>query len=199
MPTATLLPCFKFLKIFEIDLLRISSLSIFLLYSLIPTSTTATRCFSLQRVAIFSKNLDCKFCGKSSIFLLHFFSRCVTISKVLKIEIIRVWRSLVSRLTGGQEAAGSSPVTRTIFSIKTADFQRFLSFSRTFLTLLFFVVISRPRFDPYQRNFRERRLFFRRSLCVYCNSTATLFQMVWAMNPPIRSAASLRISPVTWA
>ena len=26
---------------------------------------------------------------------------------------IRVWRSLVSRLTGGQEAAGSSPVTRT--------------------------------------------------------------------------------------
>ena len=26
----------------------------------------------------------------------------------------RVWRSLVSRLTGGQEAAGSSPVTRTI-------------------------------------------------------------------------------------
>lgn len=27
---------------------------------------------------------------------------------------IRVWRSLVSRLTGGQEAAGSSPVTRTI-------------------------------------------------------------------------------------
>ena len=27
---------------------------------------------------------------------------------------IRVWRSLVARLTGGQEAAGSSPVTRTI-------------------------------------------------------------------------------------
>ena len=26
---------------------------------------------------------------------------------------IRVWRSLVARLTGGQEAAGSSPVTRT--------------------------------------------------------------------------------------
>ena len=72
---------------------------------------------------------------------------------------IRVWRSLVSRLTGGQEAAGSSPVTRTIFSIKTADFQRFLSFSRTFYRFLFFAVVARPRFDPYQRNFRERRFF----------------------------------------
>ena len=30
---------------------------------------------------------------------------------------IRVWRSLVARLTGGQEAAGSSPVTRTISSV----------------------------------------------------------------------------------
>ena len=72
---------------------------------------------------------------------------------------IRVWRSLVSRLTGGQEAAGSSPVTRTIFSIKTADFQRFLSFIRTFLTLSFFAVVARPGFDPYQQNFRERRFF----------------------------------------
>ena len=101
--------------------------------------------------------------------------------------------------TGGQEAAGSSPVTRTIFSIKTADFQRFLSFIRTFYRFLFFAVVARPRFDPYQRNFRERR-FFLPTLPV---SIATLllffFQMAWAMNPPIRSAASLRISPVTWA
>ena len=71
---------------------------------------------------------------------------------------IRVWRSLVSRLTGGQEAAGSSPVTRTIFSIKTAGFQRFLSFFITFLTLLFFAFVARPRFDPYQENFRERQV-----------------------------------------
>ena len=116
-----------------------------------------------------------------------------------KLINFRVWRSLVSRLTGGQEAAGSSPVTRTIFSIKTADFQRFLSFSRTFYRFLFFAVVARPRFDPYQRNFRERR-FFLPTLPV---SIATLllffFQMAWAMNPPIRSAASLRISPVTWA
>lgn len=87
----------------------------------------------------------------------------------------------------------------SIFSIKTADFQRFLSFSRTFCRFLFFAVVARPRFDPYQRNFRERR-FFLPTLPV---SIATLllffFQMAWAMNPPIRSAASLRISPVTWA
>ena len=116
-----------------------------------------------------------------------------------KCVCIRVWRSLVSRLTGGQEAAGSSPVTRTIFSIKTADFQRFLSFSRTFYRFLFFAVVARPRFDPYQRNFRERR-FFLPALPV---SIATLlllfFQMAWAMKPPILSAASFRISPVTWA
>ena len=32
---------------------------------------------------------------------------------ISKSSEIRVWRSLVARLTGGQEAAGSSPVTRT--------------------------------------------------------------------------------------
>ncbi len=42
---------------------------------------------------------------------------------------IRVWRSLVSRLTGGQEAAGSSPVTRTK---KTAEIERFWRFFFTF-------------------------------------------------------------------
>ena len=35
-------------------------------------------------------------------------------------EYTRVWRSLVSRLTGGQEAAGSSPVTRTMSSVHNA-------------------------------------------------------------------------------
>ena len=35
---------------------------------------------------------------------------CGSITKLLE---IRVWRSLVSRLNGVQEAAGSSPVTRT--------------------------------------------------------------------------------------
>ena len=34
-----------------------------------------------------------------------------------KLINFRVWRSLVSRLTGGQEAAGSSPVTRTMRSV----------------------------------------------------------------------------------
>ena len=39
---------------------------------------------------------------------------------------IRVWRSLVARLTGGQEAAGSSPVTRTIVSIhNTSEYSLF--------------------------------------------------------------------------
>ena len=41
---------------------------------------------------------------------------------------IRVWRSLVSRLNGVQEAAGSSPVTRT--KRKSKDFL-FLFFSRS--------------------------------------------------------------------
>ena len=38
---------------------------------------------------------------------------------------IRVWRSLVARLTGGQEAAGSSPVTRTS---RKRLFERIVSF-----------------------------------------------------------------------
>ena len=41
---------------------------------------------------------------------------------------IRVWRSLVSRLNGVQEAAGSSPVTRT--KRKSKDFL-FLFFLRS--------------------------------------------------------------------
>ena len=46
---------------------------------------------------------------------LAFLKRVCYTSKVVKRrqKKIRVWRSLVSRLTGGQEAAGSSPVTRT--------------------------------------------------------------------------------------
>ena len=111
-------------------------------------------------------------------------------------------RSLIlvlSCLTGGQEAAGSSPVTRTIFPIKTADFQRFLSFFRTFLPLLFFVAVVRPRFDPYQQNFRERRVFLPALPVSISFFAAAPFQMAWAMKHPIRSAASLRISPVTWA
>ena len=60
---------------------------------------------------------------------------CVNIFKVLREnEVnIRVWRSLVSRLNGVQEAAGSNPVTRTK---KTVDFERnprfFLTFPQTF-------------------------------------------------------------------
>ena len=48
------------------------------------------------------------------IFPLHSNGMCGNILEALVGAIIRVWRSLVSRLTGGQEAAGSSPVTRTI-------------------------------------------------------------------------------------
>ena len=44
--------------------------------------------------------------------LLHFTIIC---DKILKLnKVIRVWRSLVARLNGVQEAAGSTPVTRTI-------------------------------------------------------------------------------------
>ena len=38
-----------------------------------------------------------------------------------KIAVIRVWRSLVSRLNGVQEAAGSNPVTRTNKSRESLD------------------------------------------------------------------------------
>ena len=47
---------------------------------------------------------------KSCKKVLTFFGIMYIISKSSE---IRVWRSLVARLTGGQEAAGSSPVTRT--------------------------------------------------------------------------------------
>ena len=39
---------------------------------------------------------------------------------------IRVWRSLVSRLNGVQEAAGSNPVTRTKNTVKSYGFTVFL-------------------------------------------------------------------------
>ena len=42
---------------------------------------------------------------------------------------IRVWRSLVSRLNGVQEAAGSNPVTRTTKRLEIARFQVFFALS----------------------------------------------------------------------
>ena len=39
---------------------------------------------------------------------------------------IRVWRSLVSRLNGVQEAAGSNPVTRTKKALNSKEFSAFL-------------------------------------------------------------------------
>ena len=47
--------------------------------------------------------------------LLQFRRACANINKL---KGNRVWRSLVSRLNGVQEAAGSSPVTRTIKTCK---------------------------------------------------------------------------------
>ncbi len=46
---------------------------------------------------------------------------------------IRVWRSLVARLTGGQEAAGSSPVTRT--SRKDRNLREIKGYGLFFVTL----------------------------------------------------------------
>ena len=70
----------------------------------------------------------------------------------------RVWRSLVSRLNGVQEAAGSNPVTRTMSSVHNG-------FELWTLDILFFIVCR-----PLGRRFS----FFRQTLLL--NGTP-----VWAM------------------
>ena len=62
-----------------------------------------------------------------------------TLAKVMRLcynffrTEIRVWRSLVSRLNGVQEAAGSNPVTRTNFTMRKV--LENTTFSRTFLLI----------------------------------------------------------------
>ena len=57
----------------------------------------------------------------------------------------RVWRSLVSRLNGVQEAAGSNPVTRTNkLDFKSKDLRSFFVVLKTLL-LLFFCELYREK------------------------------------------------------
>ena len=78
--------------------------------------------------------------SKKQNFLLHLPKKCGSILKVLsRMHHFRVWRSLVSHLTGGQGAAGSSPVTRTRnrqVSTETCRFY-FFTINSSLFTLLF--------------------------------------------------------------
>ena len=61
-----------------------------------------------------------------------FLRRVVIYSRFKEKKYFRVWRSLVSRLTGGQEAAGSSPVTRTKNPSISVEIEGFFLFLFTF-------------------------------------------------------------------
>ncbi len=70
----------------------------------------------------------------------------------------RVWRSLVSRLNGVQEAAGSNPVTRTISSVHNATEHSYVKEQSKGRSFAISVGLSAPVERPHGRSFSFNRL-----------------------------------------
>ena len=98
---------------------------------------------------------------------------------------IRVWRSLVSRLTGGQEAAGSSPVTRTKNETPLTFCRRCFIFALVGYVNLRPLALKSAAQRPSERSSDGRRF----KSCHFVGAKSVL------LRSPLRSEANIRSLP----